>query len=427
VAQEEVQHGQDVHLRQQRWRRELGIVIGLRGAWFDVPSAAVLAKYGNDADKVPADVLSDNQATDSESSTYFTLRNGKIFEAYCGGRHWFLLVDISTAVAFGIVDGVLFSVGCAASGWILVGICSVHMLLLLFLRPMRKEFSYYCGFVVSSLQAAAATLAVLTAGDPPDSSGPRTVANLSTAALMIGTFEAVFLPLTELIKLLAKRGVACFGAYAARWAERRLRRRREREEREQELLSRRGPGKQFHVGMGMVADDEMAAIADDRGATLATEYHRRHGDDLDEDMMADVQRTLLAAKPPPSSFSAAPLAPAVHGGGFDEEDNDVTFADVQRTLQSLSRLSVAPAAVAADADIEHHAAPPSFVSSAAPAGAAAVVVSSPSEQTNSSNVVHDNQALTSDHRAKVMRALAGFGSIAAQQQRKSYDDDMSFL
>ena len=151
--------------------------------------------------------------------TYFTTRYGHYFDCYRGstqetsGRHWFIAADLASASILGVADGLITSFGCSAIGWILISIFGCYVLSLVILRPMVTRFEGVLVTVVGLLQLTAAVVAVLTSTDAnaadPDSAGQQAVANITSAALITGTGQVLFIACADLTKYFVANFQGC--------------------------------------------------------------------------------------------------------------------------------------------------------------------------------------------------------------------------
>lgn len=218
-------------------------VLGTTGEWFDIPNCIVqdpdvedvqeeaaklpvvelrrLQESGKSYYRMKRELQKKNPAASVKmvlnrdvlklpQQTFFTTRFGHYFDCYRGsspgsrGCHWFIIADLLSAGILGVSDGLIASFGCSAIGWILIAIFFGYVLSLVVLRPMATRFEGIFVTIVAFLQLAAAAVAVLTSGDAdaadPDSPSQQAVANLTSAALMIGTVQVLFITFTDLVK-----------------------------------------------------------------------------------------------------------------------------------------------------------------------------------------------------------------------------------
>lgn len=173
------------------------------GEWFDVPALQM-----HSADPQEAAKLLGPRELREALPTMFVRRWSPVFDAYHGGRQWFVVIEFGTVLLLGVCDGLLsdLSVSCENSGWAVIAILGAYAVAHIALRPMATRIDTACAAVMSVLKVAASLVAVASAADAPTAQGPKSVASIWSAVLLLGTFQAMFASSVDVTRWLFMSG-----------------------------------------------------------------------------------------------------------------------------------------------------------------------------------------------------------------------------
>jgi hypothetical protein len=142
---------------------------------------------------------------DTVHGAQFTAMYSALFEEYCFGRHWFLIVELVSETSLGVVGGLVPvadgapSSSCAALQIVMLAVVSATALAMLVLRPY--------GVILDGATSGVNVLFALTACVLLVAVGPGSVADIAAKAAMWETVFVSCIPL--LLALFAQRPVAC--------------------------------------------------------------------------------------------------------------------------------------------------------------------------------------------------------------------------